>query len=98
MSPSVPFAGPGEKPVSLQPYQVVMHIQEGFVCFRKDVLKSHGLQVPDPHLVGILKPVQLLNDHLLRIWNHLHPDQVVISRIARNIKPLSCASCSCNHS
>ena len=87
MSPSVPFAGPGEVFPVVQPDYVVVDIEKCLVGLGHEIVKLHGPYVSVVYFVCVLQAVELLNHQSVSTRNELHPGQVIVSWISGNGQP-----------
>ena len=87
MSPTVSLAGPGEILAVLEPYDVVMHVEEGLVGLGEHGGELHRADIAVEDPVCVLGAVEPLNHHLVRAGHELHAGQVVLSRVALELEP-----------
>jgi hypothetical protein len=85
--PPVAVAHPGEALAVVQPDDVVHHVHPGAVLLQQDRPHLPRLRVAQHHLVAILQPVQPLEDDLGRRGRPIHPGDVVVPRITRDLQP-----------
>ena len=87
MPPARSFTDPGELPVSIQPLPVAHRVEVGGVGFREN--RPHGSRagVAQHHVIRVLQSVHSLDDDLVRIARPLHPGDVVVPQVPRNLAP-----------
>ena len=102
MTPAVAFTRPEKTSALIDPFDVAAS-ESGFVpidvaprdvnpCF---VFLSHhrphfaGARIAHHHVVRVLTAIELLNDQLVGIRRPFHAGQIVVARIAGNLKPAS---------
>ena len=94
MTPSAAFTFPGEKLVILQPQDVVVRIQPCGIFVGKDIFRCGAADSGDPYFVGILFPVQLLDEQFIAFRDKIHAGDVIVAGISGDIDPGSCSSFS----
>ena len=69
-----------------------MQVHPGTVGFREQQFQLHIRCIADPYFITVLQAIQLLDHHFTGTGNKIHPGQVIIPRIAWNIKPFAGAT------
>src|SRR5262249_40945277 len=94
MTPAVAFTQPEELLAIVNPAQLILKVEPGFIMLGEDRpdLASFALDSVqpggDPHDANrVLKPVQLLDDDLLRVARPFHEGDVILARVAGDVRP-----------
>src|SRR5687768_3067850 len=85
--PAIALADPGEALAAVHPAEIVDDVGPGAVALYQNAPHPAGRRVAQHDVVGILKPVELLEDDLIRARGPIHPGDVVVSRVAGNLEP-----------
>ena len=93
VAPSAPFAFPGEILVVFQPLDIIVRVQPCRIFVCKDILRGCAADLGDPYFVGILFPVQLLDEQLIAFGDEVHTRDIVVAGISGNVDPGRCSSC-----
>ena len=64
-----------------------MNIKKGLILISKDIGKLHCNGISNPNLIGILQTVKLLYHNFSGVGDKIHPCQIIIPWITRDIKP-----------
>src|SRR5439155_26962520 len=96
MPPPVLLAEPEKLLPAVESAQVIHHVHPGAILIAMDPLDGAGVGISQQHVIGVLKPVQMLEYQLVRVSSPPHSRDVVIARIARDFHP-SCGSTRRTH-
>ena len=95
MPPTIAFAEPDEVLAAVQPFEslgglanalTLRNVDPGVVMIPKDFFSSSRLRVGRKDDRIVLPPVQLADDEA-SITRPIHPEKIVLPRIARNVDP-----------
>lgn len=95
--PAVAFIEPKETPAVLDPMPVFDHLGPGIVPVGEERLKSAVPDIAPGDEVGVLKPLEVLKDHVPPILRPFNPRGVVVPRIGAWAKPARLAATGSDH-
>src|SRR6185436_6247177 len=86
------FAQPNEFLSVINPSGRVFILDPRVVRLGKDRAHFASFRITEHYAVGVLQPVELLQDDLGGVGRPTHPGEVMIARIARHAEPARLAS------
>ena len=92
MTPTAPFAFPGKILILFQPTDMIVRINPSLIFVGKNMFRLTASNLGNPHFIGILRTVQLLDKQFVAIRYKFHTWNIVVSRISRNINPGCCSA------
>ena len=98
MLPAVPFADPGEPLAAVQPVKVVHYLHPGTVAVGENGFDLPAGSISQQHPVGVLQAIEVLDDHFIRIVGPVHPGDIVVAGISRDVQPAGFATGGIDHS
>ena len=92
MPPAVAFAQPQEASSLADPAPMIHHVDPGVVAFGEHQLRRSAPRVAAEDAIGVLQPVELLQQHGFGIRGPLHAWDVVVAGVAARVEPASVAA------